>query len=77
MNRNFVFALLGVALLALGLLAAGAPAASASSCEPDIPCGCCYFNCDQAYSACIASGQSSSTCFSQLSTCYRQCRFCV
>lgn len=77
MNRNFVFALLGIVLLAVGLLAAGVPAADASSCDPEIPCGCCYFNCDQGYDSCIASGQSVTYCSSQRASCYRICKFCV
>lgn len=78
MNRKLVCALLGITLLAVGLVAAGAPAtAEARSCEPDIPCSCCFVGCDQAYDNCIASGQSQTVCSQQRTTCYRQCRFCV
>ena len=78
MHRNLLAALSAILLLSLGLLALGGPATvDASSCDPEIPCGCCYFNCDQAHQSCLASGQSQAYCDQQRNNCYRICKFCV
>jgi hypothetical protein len=74
-NLRLVF-LLTILAMAFVLIGHGHQAA-ATTCDPEIPCGCCTQNCFDQYNACIASGTNPSTCASQRDSCLRICKFCV